>query len=221
MTAQRVPTAVALPAAGFAIAPRIVVFDRPLRYRLQPDYQHRAGRIELDVDALADVAEIDGGAPDDLELRVRFEETTLFIRTSRRAGERDGAVDAEGEAVRLLQPAPVHSGEIVADRHRVLGCRAQWRGRREPQCDRIAPLRAARHRGRGGKDALRIDAGVERAGHGPVERNGDDRGGRRAIGRGGGDAKDTQRCRGGHDETADGERNDGGERAHKAFWWGS
>src|SRR2546426_6231738 len=216
---MRMPRSSSAPRTGFAIAPRIVVFDRPLRYRLQPDYQHRAGRIELDVDPLADVAEIDGGAPDDLELRVRLEETTLFIRTSRRAGERDGAVDAEGEAVRLRQPAPVHGGEIVTDRHRVLSRRAQGRCRREPQCDRIAPLPPAPHRGRDGEDAVRIDAGVERAGHGPVERDGDDGGRRRSIG--GCDSKDTQRCRGGHDETADGERNDGGERAHKAFWWGS
>ena len=209
---ERIPAPVALPATGLAIAPRVVGADRALRDGPHAHEQQRAIRIELEVDALGHIAEIDRCAPHDFELRVGLEKLSDFVGPGGRPCEWDGPVDAEREAVRLREPAAVHRGEFVAHRHGVRRRRTE-RGRRcEAEGDRIAPLHAARDRGCDGEDALRIDGGVERSRNGAIEGHGDDRRRRGGVGRC--DPEDTERCRAGHDETADGERNDGGERAH-------
>src|SRR6266576_2728817 len=197
-----------------AVAPGVVVLDGAAR---PPHEQYRTVGIELEVDALGPVAELDGRAPDDFDLRVGLQKARFAVGAGRRPRKRNGAVHAEGERVRFLELAAIHRGKVAAHRDPVRGRRIQWGRRREPQRDRVAPFDAAWDRGCNAEDPLGIDRRVEGTGDWAVERDGDDAGGGGRVAIGWCDPEDTQRCGTGHGEAGDCERNDGGERAHKAF----
>ncbi len=162
--------------------------------------------------------------------------SALFEALSDRRQAPDDSLPATGvslEIERELSPAltllpPQIEHELIAQRVDGAAADVEDSARQvvEANIARVGNERPQRTRPAGNVPRIKglkwhvgIDRRVERSRDGAVERHGDGGGGGR--GTGWRDPEDTERCRGGHGETADGDRGDGVEGAHKALSRGS
>ncbi len=97
----------------------------------------------------------------------------LDVRPRRGAAQHGGRCDPERVPVVALEAAAIHRGERCRDAHRVGAARLQRLRGLEAQRHRVAPLDPAGNRGLDREDRLRRDGGLQPAGHGPVEHDGD------------------------------------------------
>src|SRR6266568_3513967 len=108
--------------------------------------------IEVEVTGRGESLEVGGRAVHQFEPRRGRHELRMAVAAHRRAGQEVRPANAEREAIRSFEPAPVHRGERAGNGNGVLDVRGERRGGRESDRHRITPLEPAPNSGGDSED---------------------------------------------------------------------